>query len=182
MLAIILLVIVAVVVIAVVALFNSLVLGRNRVDNAWSQIDVQLKKRADLVPNLVETVKGYSRHEQDVFSKIAQARTALLNAKGPKEKAMANNLFSSALKTIMAIGESNPELKASANFLSLQQELSGIEEKIAYARQFYNDAVMSYNTSLQTFPNNMLAGQFGFTNKDFFEAEPLERNAPKVSF
>lgn len=170
------------IVLFLIFLFNGLIMARNRVENAWSQIDVQLKRRADLVPNLVETVKGYSKHEQEIFSKIAQARTALLNAKGPKEKAMANNLFSGALKSIMAIGESNPELKASSNFLQLQNELSAIEDKIAFARQFYNDSVLSFNTAIQTFPNNVVAGQLGFTKKDLFEADVIDRANPKVSF
>lgn len=168
--------------IVLVVLFNSLIVSRNRVKNAWSQIDVQLKKRNDLVPNLVETVKGYTKHEKAIFSQITQARTAITNAKRVAEKAKASNILTSALKSLFALAESNPQLQASANFLQLQEELSGIEAKIAYARQFYNDSVLAFNNNIQTFPGNIVAGLFSFKQQEFFEILEGEKAVPKVSF
>ena len=151
--------------------------------NAWHQIDVQLKKRANLIPNLVETVKGYMKYEKGVLESVTKARTAFLNAKTIKEKADATNMLTGALKSLFAVAENYPDLKASQNFLQLQEELSGIESKIAYARQFYNDAVMQYNIALQSFPTNIVAKLFGFKPEfEYFEIEEAERAVPKVSF
>ena len=151
--------------------------------NAWHQIDVQLKKRANLIPNLVETVKGYMKYERSVLENVTKARTAFLNAKTIKEKADATNMLTGALKSLFAVAENYPDLKASQNFLQLQEELSGIESKIAYARQFYNDAVMQYNIALQSFPTNIVAKLFGFKPEfEYFEIEEAERAVPKVSF
>lgn len=179
----ILLVIIVVFLVVLIALYNSLVAMRNRVKNAWSQIDVQLKRRADLVPNLVETVKGYMKHERATLEAVTKARAALVSATTVKEKAQATNMLTGALKSLFAVAESYPDLKASQNFLQLQEELSGIENKIAYARQFYNDSVMSYDIALQKFPTNIVAGIFGFKKEfDYFEAGEAERATPKVSF
>jgi LemA protein len=177
-----LLLVVLVVVAAIIGIYNRLVVLRNRVDNAWSQIDVQLKRRYDLIPNLVETVKGYAAHESQTFEKVTAARTAAMNAGTVKEHGEAENMLSSTLKSLFAVAEAYPDLKANQNFLQLQEELSGTEGKIAYARQFHNDSVMSLNTALQTFPNNILAGMFGFQQKDYFEIEVAAKEAPKVSF
>ncbi len=174
--------VVIVIALAVVALYNRLVVLRNRVENAWAQIDVQLKQRYDLIPNLVETVKGYATHEQGTFEKVTQARNMAVNATGVGAQAQAENMLTGALKSLFAVAEAYPELKANQNFLDLQQKLSDIEQKIAYARQFYNDSVMSFNTAIQTFPANLLAGMFGFTAREYFEAEPAAADAPKVQF
>ncbi len=166
-----------------VLIYNGLIVKRNRVDNAWSQIDVQLKKRADLVPNLVETVKGYARHEKQVFENVTKARTQVMKAgDNVQKKAEAENMLTGALKSLFAVAEAYPDLKANENFKLLQEQLDGIESKIAYARQFYNDSVLDYNNSIQVFPNNVLAGMFGFKEKEFFEVEESARTAPKVSF
>ena len=163
--------------------WNSLVRKKNRVKNAWHQIDVQLKKRADLVPNLVETVKGYAKHEKTVFTEVTKARTQYLNAGTVADKAKATNMLTGALKSLFAVAENYPELKASKNFGMLQEELSGIESKVAYARQFYNDSVMGYDNALQSFPTNIIAKLFGFkAEKEYFEIEEVERAAPKVKF
>ncbi len=175
-------IIVIIAVLAIVLLFNSLIGLRNRVKNSWSQIDVQLKKRFDLVPNLMETVKGYAKHEREVFENVTKARAAISQAKGMKENVEAQNMLSGALKTLFAVAENYPELKASQNFMMLQEELSGIESKIAYARQFYNDTVLQYNNSIQMFPNNLLAGMLGFTEQQFFEVTETEKGPVKVSF
>lgn len=175
-------VIVAVVVLAVIALYNRLIVLRNRVDNAWAQIDVQLKQRYDLIPNLVETVKGYASHEKDTFERVTQARNMAANATGVEAQAQAENMLTGALKTLFAVAEAYPDLKANASFLDLQTKLSDIEQKIAYARQFYNDSVMSLNTAIQSFPANLLAGMFGFTAREYFDAEPAADEAPKVQF
>ena len=162
--------------------YNSLVSLRARIDNAWSQIDVQLKRRFDLVPNLVETVKGYAKHEKGVFTDVTKARAAVSSAGTLSDKAKAENMLSSTLKSLFAVAEDYPKLMANENFKMLQEELSGIESKIAYARQFYNDTVLSYNTSIQTVPTNMIAGMFGFTARDFFKADEGERKNVKVKF
>lgn len=175
-------VIVAVIVVILVLIYNSLVTQRNRINNAWSQIDVQLKKRYDLIPNLVETVKGYAKHEKEVFTDVTKARAAMANAGTLAEKAKADNMLTSTLKSLFAVSENYPQLKANENFLQLQEELTGIEEKIAYARQFYNDSVLNYNTSIQTIPNSLLAGPFGFTAREFFKATDEEQKAVKVKF
>jgi len=171
------------VIVFLVVVYNGLIVKRNRVDNSWSQIDVQLKKRADLVPNLVETVKGYAKHEKTVFENVTKARSAITKAgNNLQQKAQAENMLSGALKSLFAVAEAYPQLKANENFKLLQEQLDGIESKIAYARQFYNDSVLAFNNSMQTFPNNMIAGMFNFHAKEFFEVEESVRTAPKVSF
>ncbi len=180
---IVLLVIIVVVVLIFFGLYNVLVAKKNRVKNAWHQIDVQLKKRADLVPNLIETVKGYAKHEKSVFQQVTRARTEFLKAGTVAEKTKATNMLTGALKSLFAVAENYPDLKASKNFMMLQEELAGIEAKIAYARQFYNDSVMNYDVALQSFPTNIVAGLFGFKKeKEYFEIEEVERSVPKVSF
>jgi LemA protein len=180
---IILLVIIVAVVLMAVGMYNSLVVLRNRCDNGWSQIDVQLRRRYDLIPNLVETVKGYAKHEREVFEKVTQARAAAVNAQGVKEQGQAENVLSGALKSLFAVAENYPELKANQNFLLLQEELSGTESKVAYARQFYNDTVMKYNMRTQMFPSSILAGMFGFKARDYFQIEEDVAKGPvKVQF
>ena len=172
-----------VLVVVLALLYNSLVQKKNRVDNAWHQIDVQLKKRADLVPNLVETVRGYAKHEKSTFEMVTKARTAFLKAGSVAEKAKATNMLTGALKSLFAVAENYPQLKASENFKMLQEELDGIESKIAYARQAYNDSIMQYNIAPQSFPTNIIAGIFGFkATKEYFEIEEKERAVPKVKF
>lgn len=166
-----------------ILIYNSLVTLRNRVKNAWAQIDVQLKRRYDLIPNLVETVKGYASHEKAVFENVTKARAAAISATGVANHAQAENMLSSALKSLFAVAENYPELKASQNFMMLQEELSGTESKIAYARQFYNDSVMEYNIKIQQIPYNIVAGLFGFKKEELFEVQAAEeREAPKVRF
>ncbi len=167
---------------AIIAIYNRLVVLRNRVDNSWSQIDVQLKRRYDLIPNLVETVKGYAAHESGVFEKVTAARAAAINAQGVEQQGQAENMLSGALKSLFAVAEAYPDLKANTGFLDLQAQLADAENKIAYARQFYNDSVMSLNTAVQSFPNNLLAGPFGFSCRAYFEAEAAAAEAPKVQF
>ncbi|MBI5225368.1 LemA family protein [Candidatus Micrarchaeota archaeon] len=162
--------------------YNSFVTLRNRIDNAWSQIDVQLKKRYDLIPNLVETVKGYARYEKSVFENVTKARSAMMTAGNVADKAKADNMLTGALKSLFAVAENYPNLKANENFKQLQEELSGIESKIAYARQFFNDSVLEYNTKTQTVPSSIIAGMLGFHKKDYFQAEGNERAPVKVSF
>jgi LemA protein len=174
--------VVLVIALAVIALYNRLVVLRNRVDNAWAQIEVQLKQRYDLIPNLVEIVKGYASHEKDTLERVVQARNMATSATGVGAQAQADNMLTGALKSLFAIAEAYPDLKANTNFLDLQQKLTEIEQKIAYARQFYNDSVMTFNTGIQTFPANLLASMFGFTQREYFEAEPAADEAPKVQF
>jgi len=166
----------------IILMFNSLVRLKNQVKNAWAQIDVQLKRRADLIPNLVETVKGYAKHEKSVFTEVTKARTALMKANSPAKKAAADNALSGTLKSLFAVAENYPQLKANENFLQLQEELSGTENKVAYARQFYNDIVMKFNTKIEVFPNNMFANMLGFKEEQSFEAAPEERKVVKVKF
>jgi LemA protein len=165
-----------------VGLYNGLVQGRLRVKEAYSGIDVQLKRRASLIPNLVETVKGYAAHEKDVLENVTRARAMLQQAGTPGQAAEANNMLTSTLRSLFAVAENYPDLKANQNFLELQRELSDIEEKIAYARQFYNGNVLSYNTKTATFPSVIFAGMFGFKPEEFFEAEEEARQDVKVSF
>lgn len=166
-----------------IATFNSFVVLRNRIDNAWGQIDVQLKRRYDLIPNLVETVKGYAKHERETFEKVVEARQKGINATNVKDQADAENMLTGALKSIFALAEAYPDLKANENFKLLQEELAGTESKIAFARQHYNDMVMLYNTRIQVFPASIIAGMQGLTPREFFEiAVAAEREAPKVSF
>jgi len=171
-----------VIVLYLIGAYNSLVTSKNRIENAWSQIDVQLKRRFDLIPNLVETVKGYAKHEKETFRMVTEARAALQQAKGVAEKARASNMITSALKTLFAVAEAYPKLKANENFKMLQEELAGTENKIAYARQFYNDSVTGFNTSIQRFPTNIIAGIFNFGKKEYFQIEGTERKAVKVEF
>lgn len=159
------------------ATYNSLVTLRVRVDEAWSDINVQLKRRLDLIPNLVETVKGYAKHESGVFQEVTEARSNVINAKGVKETAAAENQFEGALKSLFAVAEAYPDLKANTNFLDLQRELVDTEDKIQGSRRFYNSGVTGLNTKIQTFPANVVAGIFGFKNRDFFEVEASEQAA-----
>jgi len=161
--------------------YNKLVVLRNRIDNAWSQIDVQLKRRTDLIPNLVETVKGYAKHEKSTFEMVTKARTLMMSP-NIKDKAKGDNMFSSALKSIFAVAEAYPKLQASDNFKMLQEELAGTESKIAYSRQFYNDNVLSLNQAIQQFPTNMLANMFNFKERDYFKVEESEKKPVKVKF
>ncbi len=174
--------IVVLVILYLILSYNRLITLRNRIENAWSQIDVQLKRRFDLIPNLMETVKGYMKHEKDTLKEVTEARTSFLNATGPASKAQAENQLAGALKTIFAVAESYPKLQASENFMQLQEELSGTESKIAYARQFYNDNVLEYENKRERFPTNIIAGMFNFTTKEFFKTEGKERENVHVKF
>jgi LemA protein len=173
---------VALVVLYVVVTYNGLVRLRNRIENAWSQIDVQLQRRYDLIPNLVETVKGYAAHEKGVFEAVTQARANAINAQGPVQQAAAENVVSGALKSLFAVAEAYPDLKANQNFLSLQEELSGTEGKIAYARQFYNDTVQGWNTKIETVPTSLVAGLLHAQKREYFEADDTSRGPVKVTF
>jgi len=170
------------IVIWIIAKYNQLIGLRNRIENAWSQIDVQLKRRADLIPNLVETVKGYAQHEQEVFENVTNARSAMLKAQSVRESAQAQNQMTDALKTLFAVAENYPELKANENFMMLQEELAGTASKIAYARQFYNDQVMAYNTLIQSFPVNIIANSFNFQEREYFPVDDASREDVKVEF
>lgn len=177
------LIVLGLIVIASIAIYNNLIQLRNRCENAWAQVDVQLRRRYDLIPNLVETVKGYAQHEREVFERVTEARTRALNASTIAEQGQAENQLTSALKSLLAVVENYPELKANQNFLLLQEELAGTESKIAFARQFYNDSVMKYNIRLQVFPSRLIAQWFGFKPKEYFEIEEAEAREPvKVSF
>ena len=180
-------VIVVIVIVVVLALglwaaYNGLVRSRNQVDNAWSQIDVQLKRRHDLIPNLVESVKGYMQFEQDTLTRVTNARAAAVaaGAQGPAAQAQAENTLTQTLRSLFAVVENYPDLKANQNVISLQEELTTTENKISFARQFYNDSVMSYNTQIQSFPANTIAGMFNFTPRQFFEGDAADREVPKV--
>jgi LemA protein len=179
---IIVLVVVGVIVLFVWGVYNSLVTAKIRIKEAFSQIDVQLKRRTDLIPNLIETVKGYAKHEKGVLEQVTEARTNLMGAKTTQQKAEANNMLSDTLKSLFAVSENYPDLKASQNFLSLQEELADTENKIAYSRQFYNSNVMDYNTKLQVFPSNVVGNMFGFKEVEFFEASDADRKNVKVQF
>jgi LemA protein len=166
-----------------VAIYNGLIRTRNEIDNSWAQIDVQLKRRTDLIPNLVETVKGYATHERETLQHVIEARNMAVNAKSIDERMEAENMLTGALKSLFAVSEAYPDLKANTNFLALQEELTSTENKVAFARQFYNDRVLSYNNQRETFPSNIVAGMFNFQGKPYFEViEPEQRQAPKVSF
>lgn len=162
--------------------YNSLVTLRERIKEALSGIDVQLKRRTDLIPNLVETVKGYAKHEKEVFENVTKARSAMMKADGPKDKGMASDMLTSALKSLFAVAEAYPNLQASQNFKELQSELSDTENKISYSRQFYNSNVLAYNTKIKMFPASLIAGQFGFKEKEFFETADSDKEPVKVSF
>ena len=168
--------------VVVALIYNGLIVARNRCENAWSQIDVQLKRRFDLIPNLVETVKGYAAHEKETFQKITEARAAMANAKGVKDAAEANNMLTGALKTLFAVAENYPQLKANENFMQLQEELATTENKISFARQFYNDAVMAYDTKRQMFPTSIVANLFRFADKEYFQVEEEAKKVVKVDF
>lgn len=179
----IILIIVVALIFILIGLYNNLVELRQKVKNAWSQIDVQLQRRFDLIPNLIETVKGYMEHEKEVLTKVAELRTAWANAGSVKEKSTLDNELTGALKTIMAVSENYPDLKASQNFSQLQEELQNTENKIAFSRQFYNDIVTKYNTKLEVVPSNIIASMFGFKPEELFEAESDEaRKNVKVDF
>lgn len=163
-------------------IYNSLITTRMRINEALSQIDVQLKRRTDLIPNIVETVKGYAKHEKDVLEDVTKARASLMKAETTEEKAKANNALSDTLKSLFAVAENYPNLKASENFLELQEELSDTENKIAYSRQFYNSNVMDYNTKLQLFPGSIIANMFHFQPATFFAADEKDKEPVKVQF
>jgi LemA protein len=175
-------IVIVVLALIVVGMYNGLVRDRNRVDNAWSQVDVQLKRRYDLIPNVVETVKGYASHEQQTFERVTQARSAAQSASGPADQAQAENFLTSALRQLFAVAEAYPELRASENFQGLQQELSETENKIAVSRQIYNDTVLTYNNKVQTVPTNIVAGLFNFDEREFFDAGDGAEEAPAVEF
>ena len=166
----------------VIHMYNNLVGLRNRVKNSYSQIDVQLKRRNDLIPNLVETIKGYASHEKGVLEEVTKARTGVMNATSVEETSAADNQLTGALKTLFAVAENYPDLKANSNFQQLQSELSETEDKISYARQFYNDVVLKYNNACQQFPSNMLAKLFGFKEEQFFQTPESEKAVPEVKF
>ena len=172
----------AVLVLWVIAIYNGLIRLKNRVDEAWSDIDVQTKRRYDLIPNLVNTVKGYAAHEKEVFEKVTEARTRAMGAQSTADKAQAENMLSQTLKSLFAVAENYPDLKANQNFLELQRELTDTEDKIQASRRFYNGNVRDFNIKIQVFPNNIFAGMLGFTSREFFEAEGGEKEAVKVEF
>ena len=180
-------VIVAVIVLAVLGFvwaYNGVVRLRNRVDSAWSQIGVQLQRRHDLIPNLVETVKGYAAHERQTLEAVVQARNTAVQAQqsGPAQQAQAENVLTGALRQLFAVAEAYPDLKANQNFLNLQEELTSSEDRISYARQFYNDQVQKFDTKIQSFPTSIIAGMFNFQKREFFQAEEISTAVPKVEF
>jgi len=180
---IVILVLAVILVASVVGIYNALVRLRNQVDNSWSQIDVQLKRRHDLIPNLVETAKGYMKHERGTLEAVTNARAAAMGAKGVAGAAKAEGALGEALSKFMLVVENYPDLKANTNFLQVQEELTSTENKIAFSRQAYNDQVLYFNNKIQMFPSNIVAGMFVFTKRDFFEIEaPAEREVPKVDF
>ena len=174
--------ILALLVIYVISVYNKLVNSRNKVENQWSQIDVQLKRRADLIPNLVETVKGYAKHEEGTLTKVIEMRNKAVNASSVNEKVEANNELTGALSRLMVIAEAYPDLKANQNFVSLQNDLKDTEDKISYARQFYNDSAMNFNNLVEMFPSNIIANMFGFKKFEFFKVEEEAKEVPKVEF
>lgn len=178
----ILLITVAVIALWAIMVYNGLITLKNRTDEAWSDIDVQLKRRYDLIPNLMETVKGYASHEAGTFQKVTEARNMAMNAKTMAEHTQAENMLSQTLKSLFAVAEAYPELKANQNFLQLQSDLTDTEDKIQAARRFYNGNVRDFNTKLQVFPTNMIGGMLGFTKREFFEIAEAEKAAPQVKF
>ena len=174
--------VILIVLVYTLALYNALVTLRVRIKEAWSQIEVQLKRRSSLIPNLIETVKGYAKHEKSVFENVTKARSAMLSAKNPRQAAAAENMLAGALKTLFAVAEDYPDLKASDNFKELQEELSDTETKIAASRQFYNSNVMEYNTKIYVFPSILIAKLFNFQKEDFFEADEAAKEEIKVNF
>ena len=178
-------IIIVIIVIAIlwaIAVYNGLIKMKNRVDEAWSDIDVQLKRRYDLIPNLVSTVKGYAAHEKEVFEKVTEARSKAMGAGTTEDKAKAENALSGTLKSLFAVAEAYPELKANQNFLELQQELTDTEDKIQASRRFYNGNVRDYNTKIEVFPNSLFAGMLNLTKREFFQAEEGEKEAVQVQF
>lgn len=178
----ILIIILVVLVVWAIAIYNGLITLKNRVDEAWSDIDVQLKRRYDLIPNLVNTVKGYAAHEKEVFEKVTEARSRAMGAGTAHDKAQAENMLSNTLKSLFAIAEAYPDLKANQNFLELQRELTDTEDKIQASRRFYNGNVRDFNTKIQVFPNNIFAGILGFAKREFFEANGEEKEPVNVQF
>jgi LemA protein len=165
-----------------ILIYNRLIALRTRVDNGWSQIDVQLRRRYDLIPNLIETVRGYATHERELFEKVTEARARAIDAKAMPDQASAENMITAGLRQLLAVAEAYPDLKANQNFLALQEELSGTESKIAYSRQFYNDQVMRLNTLIGSFPSNLVAKTFGFSTREFFDIEDPARGPATVEF
>lgn len=163
-------------------IYNRIIRLENRIDNAWAQIDVQLKRRADLIPNLMETVKGYMKHERETLQNVTNARSAIMSAKTPQESMDANNMLTGALKTLFAVAESYPNLKANENFMQLQDELTHTEDKIAFSRQHYNDSVLSYNNAIETFPGNFFAHRMGRKAREMLQIPEASKEVPKVSF
>ncbi len=174
--------IIAGLVVYLIYIYNTFATLKVKISEAWSQIDVQLKRRADLIPNLVETVKGYASHEKEVFENVTRARSALLGANTPEQASEANNQLTTALKSLFAVAEAYPDLKAQEGFINLQKELSDTEDKVAYSRQFYNSVVRQFNEMIVAFPSNIIAGMMGFKQQDFFQASEAERQSVKVDF
>ncbi|KKS93558.1 MAG: hypothetical protein A3H59_01395 [Candidatus Jacksonbacteria bacterium RIFCSPLOWO2_02_FULL_43_9] len=175
-------IVVVIVFVWIVAVYNGLVRKRNRVHEAYSDIEVQLKRRHDLIPNVVETVKGYATHEQSVFEKVTEARANAIGAHSPQEHAQAENMLTGALKSLFAVAEAYPELKANTNFIELQHELSDTENKVQASRRFYNNTVIDLKNALETFPTNLIAGMFGFKKEEFFDMDEVEKAVPEVKF
>ncbi len=173
---------IALVILFIWSLYNSLITMSTQIDEAWSQIDVQLKRRVDLIPNIVTSVKGYAKHEKSVFENVTKARSAMMKAETPQAMAKASDGLSTALKSLFAVAENYPQLKANENFVQLQNQLSDTEDKIAYSRQFYNSTVTDFNVKVRVFPNTILAGVLGFKEKAFFKTEGADREAVKVQF
>lgn len=180
--AIVTIVIVVILIGLIIGLYNNLISLRNRVDNAWAQVEAQMQRRLDLIPNLVETVKGYATHEKTTFENVTKARSAVMDAKTPAEEAQADNFLTDTLKSLFAVSEAYPDLKANQNFLDLQAQLRDTEDKISYMRQSYNDTVLRYNNAIQTFPGNIFASMFHFEKRENFEAAPAAAAAPRVDF
>lgn len=174
--------VIALVAVWLIAVYNGLITQKNRVDEGWSDIDVQLKRRSDLIPNLLETVKGYAKHEKELLTKVTELRTAALSATNAHDRAEKENMLTDALKSVFAVAENYPDLKASDNFRALQEELTDTEDKIAAARRFYNGQVRDFNTKIEVFPTNLFAQQLGFAKRELFEASASERENVKVSF
>jgi LemA protein len=177
-----LIIILAILILWIIMMYNGLVKLKNRVDEAWSDIDVQLKRRYDLIPNLINTVKGYAAHEKELFEKVTEARTAAMGAQTPEAKEKAENALSGTLKSLFAVAEAYPDLKANQNFLELQRELTDTEDKIQASRRFYNGNVRDFNTKIETFPTNIFAGMLHFIKREFFQAENSEKENVKVEF
>lgn len=174
--------VIVLVILALILMYNRLVRLRNRIEAAWSQIDVQLKRRYDLIPNLIETVKGYAAHERETLEAVTKARQQAVDARGIEDQAKAENFLTQTLRQLFAVAEAYPDLKANQNFLSLQEELTGTEGRIAFSRQFYNEQVLAYDNALETFPTSVIAGTFNFQPKPYFEAETASREAVRVDF